>query len=572
MLPTPEGPKTVARQVSRREILADQIAQLLNIACEVKVTVGVLRETEHNPTAYTELVDRLSELQSEVWRSHGGQDPATPFLETIDFADQPTDLHHHTRGDDPPGRLFGNYILMDELGRGGMGIVFKAWDRKLRRHVAIKIVLSAGTTTPALLHRFEEEATAAAKLEHPNIVAVHDVGAQDGVAYIVMQMIEGETLAQRLARGRMPARQMASCLSIIARTMACAHQAGILHLDLKPSNIILDKTGQPHITDFGLAKQFSEDMPALSMGIAGTLNYMAPEQAAGGSLTLSPATDVFSLGAIFFEMLTGRLAFRAASLKEMVAQLLLHDPVKPREIDSSIDPELEAICLKCLTKNPTLRYQSADELANDLDNYLRGEPTSVEPPRLHFKVSRLFRTTEHADVLKKWGVLWMMHSGHVLLLCLLTQGLASRVDVGTGTLLAFWFAMESLWALLLYARRLRLGKITAVERVLNHVWLAGGLGNLVTFFAEWYADLPPLSLAYCLALVCSCIFLIKAGLLSGKFYFVVATFFACGLAMLCFPSVAMLIFGVTASTCFFVPGLFYYRMSQREAALEETMR
>jgi len=572
MEPTPEGPKTVARHIGPREILADRLTHLLQSVNEVKISVGVLRETDNDVSGYTSLIDRLSELQSEVWRLQGNQNLPAPFQETIDFSGPATKLQNGPTNDDPAGRLFGNYILMEELGRGGMGIVYKAWDRKLRRHVAIKIVLGTGVTSPALLHRFQDEAAAAAKLEHGNIVAVHDVGEHEGVAFIVMQWIDGPTLAQRLSRGPIPAREAATCLSVIARTMARAHKASILHLDLKPSNILLDKLGQPHITDFGLAKQFTTDFPALSMGIAGTPKYMSPEQAAGAQIVLTPATDIFSLGTIMYEMLTGRVAFHAGTLKEMLTQLLLHDPLAPRSIDSSIDPELEAICLKCLVKNPEQRYQSADVLADDLENYLRGEPTSVEPAKLHFKVTRLFRATEHADVLKKWGVLWILHSVHVLVLCLLTQGLASRAEVGNGTMLIFWFAMETFWALFLYLRRKRLGKVTAVEGVLNHVWLAGGLGNLIVFFSEWYAELPVLSLAYCLALVGCCIFLIKAGMLSGKFYFIVAILFVCSVAMLSFPSIAMLIFGFTASACFLFPGLYYFRMSHREAASAQAMK
>lgn len=471
--------------------------------------------------------------------------------------------------DFPSGTLnlparFGDYELVQELGRGGMGVVYRAKQLSLAREVALKMVLRGNLASAADLERFQAEAQAAAKLDHPAIVPVYEVGQESGRPYFTMKYIAGTTLAQRLALGPLPAKEAATILAAVARGIHFAHTRGVLHRDIKPSNILLDENGWPHITDFGLAKQIS-DAPSLTKtgAILGTPAYMSPEQAVGNRGQVGPASDVYSLGVVLYHMLTGRPPFQAASPVDTVLLVLEQDPVPPRMLNPKADADLEMIALRCLQKPMDLRYTSAALLAADLEAYLNNESISARSGRFSQLISLWLRETHHASVLENWGLLWMWHSLVLFVACLATNTLFWFHDENRLHYFLLWTAGLGTWAAVFWALRRRMGPVTFVERQIAHVW-AGSMACVALLFPlEAWLDLPVLKLSPVLGLVNGMAFLVKAGILSGQFYIqAIALFITAGL-MAVFPDYAHLIFGSVSAACFFFPGLKYYRQRLR---------
>jgi DNA-binding beta-propeller fold protein YncE len=285
----------------------------------------------------------------------------------------------------PPA--FGDYELLAEIGRGGMGIVYQARQVSLNRLVALKMVLAGGQAGPEELVRFRGEAETVARLHHPNIVQIHAVGEHEGRPYLVLEFVEGGSLAGRLNGTPSPPKLAAHLVERLARAMQAAHEQGIVHRDLKPANVLLAATGLPKITDFGLAKRLDDAAgPTQTGAILGTPSYMAPEQAAGaasrrqaGAVRVGPAVDIYALGAILYELLTGRPPFKAATNLDTLLQVLADDPVPPRRLQSKVPRDLETICLKCLRKEPNKRYTSGKALAEDLGRFLQGKPIVARP-------------------------------------------------------------------------------------------------------------------------------------------------------------------------------------------------
>jgi serine/threonine-protein kinase len=272
------------------------------------------------------------------------------------------------------------YELLEVLGSGGMGVVYKARQLGFKRVVALKMIRAGAAAAPAELARFRTEAEAVARLRHPNIVQVHDIGEAGGCPYYSMEHMPGGSLARRAKAEPLAPRRAAEVVEALARAMQHAHQAGVVHRDLKPSNVLLDADGTPKVADFGLAKLLDAGATnTTSDAVLGTACYMAPEQAVGGSRNVGPVTDVYGLGAILYDLLTGRPPVERGSWAAMVQRVLRQDPPDPRRLRPEVDRDLEAVCLKCLRKQPGRRYASARELADDLRRWLDGRPTAARP-------------------------------------------------------------------------------------------------------------------------------------------------------------------------------------------------
>src|SRR6266403_1670658 len=269
----------------------------------------------------------------------------------------------------------GDYELLEEVGRGGQGVVFRARQKSLNRTVALKVISLGQWASKAHLKRFRREAEAAARLEHPGIVPIHEVGERDGSCYFSMKFVEGGQLDEVARREPIPIRRAVQLIAKVARTVHYAHEHGILHRDIKPGNILLDAKGEPHLTDFGLARLVeTESTVTRTLEVLGTPSYMAPEQAAANNTQLTSATDVYGLGAVLYQLLTGHPPFAGGTTYETIKLLLETDPRQPRQLNPKIDRDLSTICLKCLEKDPQRRYPSALVLAEDLERWLKHEP------------------------------------------------------------------------------------------------------------------------------------------------------------------------------------------------------
>ncbi len=521
---------------------------------------GVQPDVEQAARSYPRLADDLRALWATVWIAEemaradwivaeadasAATMPATSELATI-----------------PSGRRFGDYELLEELGRGGMGVVARARELARGRIVALKRLLHGPEATPQDLERFRVEAQAAARLAHPHVVPVFQVGECEDQPYFTMQYIEGTTLAQRLAEGPMPAQEAARLLVPVCRAIHYAHQRGVLHRDLKPSNILIDLQGNPYVSDFGLAKRIDVD-PSLtpSGALLGTPSYMAPEQArssaSGRRAAPGPLADVYSLGAILYQMLTGRPPFQAATPVETILLALEHDPIAPRALNPRVSPDLEMIALKCLQKSPALRYPTAAALAEDLEAFLHGDPVSARATSLRALAARLLGETHHAPVLENWGSLWIYHSVALLVFFGATNGLWLAGVTARWPYFLIFTAGLCGWAALFWALRRRGGPIRFVERQLAHVWGAGIVAINLVFVVEWLLDMPVWSLAPMIAVTNGMLFMIKAGILSGDYYIQAALTFLAIFPMAWFPRFAPLIFGVIAAACFFITGWKY---------------
>jgi serine/threonine protein kinase len=460
-----------------------------------------------------ELLDQLRReirVLEAVYRVPNGLD-----LDRQTLADGRRDAQPET-----PSLQIGGYEIVGELGRGGMGVVFKAWQTQLKRFVALKMILARAHAGPAELARFRREAEAVARLQHPNIVQVYEIGEQDGCPYLTLEYVAGGSLAEHLDGRSLAPEPAARLVETLARAVHYAHQRGIIHRDLKPANILLDcrlpiadcrlkeeETGVPSssignrqsaignlkITDFGLAKRI-DDAPVSTRGnltgtgsILGSPSYMAPEQAIGQSKAIGPAADIYALGAILYEVLTGRPPFVGATLLETLEKVRSEDPVPPRSLQPGVPADLETICLQCLQKDPGRRYASAHDLANDLSRFLRGDLIRARSFGLlgrwrhalsHSEFDVRFRALSQIVLLATPLPLLEM----VILTALTRQGLLPAVSfllvppTVTGIVLGVLY-----W----YSRRRALLPAGNAERQFWSIWL-GHWVTLVLAVAAWY--------------------------------------------------------------------------------------
>jgi eukaryotic-like serine/threonine-protein kinase len=477
-------------------------------------------------------------------------------------------------------RLFGEYELLEEIARGGMGVVYKARQVALNRIVALKMILSGSLAGQEERHRFQTEARAAAMLQHPHIVAIHDVGEHEGQAFFVMEFVAGKNLTQRLAQDALPGPLAAHYMEKVARGVHFAHQRGILHRDLKPPNILLDELDQPKISDFGLAKVFGPQAggPAhvsehtRTGTVMGTPSYMAPEQADGRTGELGPSCDVYGIGAVLYELLTGRPPFKAESSLETLLQVLHQDPAPPRLLNPNVDADIEAICLKCLEKDPALRYRTAEAVADDLHRYLQGEPVSAGSVNLIDRVSRTLASSKHDKEFRAWGYglvlfAFIIFGAHAITTLLLEAGVTPWVS--------FWAPRAVQFALLgtvfLRFRRHQFLPTNSAERLLWAVWSGYLAGFLFTGWVTHELGLEHQECYGITAILTGMAFFVMGAHVWGWCYVIGLLFMVIAplLVKLPNPNMAPLWFGTLWGIALLTIGYRYYRMG-RQATEERT--
>jgi len=569
--PDPTADSSAARSEDRDAVVLRLLEELT-----AQARVGKIPDFEAIARRYPDLVDEVRML----WATAMVAEDFASVSQALDSAGRTETADDKLPAFQPRERV-GDYEILEEIGRGGMGVVFRARQISLGRIVALKMILRGELASAADLARFRGEAESAARLHHPHLTAVYEIGDHEGQPFFSMQFVEGTTLARRIAEGPLPAREAARLLLPVCRAIAEAHRNGLLHRDLKPSNILIDRCGHPFVSDFGLAKRVTADVSGASAAgepnvsvlthsgaIIGTPGYMAPEQAAGNRGEVGRATDVYGLGALLYATLTGRAPFQSVSPVDTVLQVLEQDPLPPRLLNPGVDADLEMIALRCLQKPAELRYATADDLADDLERFLANEPIAARSSRFDQVLTRAFRETHHAVVLENWGVLWMWHSLVLVVLCLITnafqwEGITARLPY-----VGLWTIGLGVWAVIFWNLRRRSGPITFVERQIAHIWAGSVICSTLLFGIEALFDLPVLTLSPVLGLVSGMVFLVKAGILSGAFYIQAAALFATAGIMAIWPqtglpNLAISFFGIVSAACFFVPGLKYYRQRSR---------
>jgi serine/threonine protein kinase len=439
---------------------------------------------------------------------------------------------------------FGDYELREVLGRGGMGIVYLAWQRSLGIFVALKVIRAGRLASSEEVKRFREEAKKVAQLRHPHIVRVLNCSEHEGRHYFTMELMEGGSLTRQLEQGPVSSRRAAQWLLDVAQAIEAAHQIGMIHRDLKPGNVVLDNNAAAHVTDFGLAKWLDQESSLTAPGaIVGTLGYMAPEQADGQATV---AADIYGLGAMLYALLTGRPPFQSETVLGTLEQIRHQEPIAPRLLNPEADPDLEQICLKCLEKEPERRYASAAAVAEDVEAFLGGEP--LRHARRPGVMAILFRPFEHhlqVDLLRSWSQSNIMSAalgflGHSSIFALLQA--EQPVEWSYLVLGFLWVLMAlNVWAFLIHNAR-------SAHRAEGHV-LASYLGYVlaypVLFLSPAMGQAAELLSMYpALALLTGLVVFVHGSLFWGRQYLVGLAYFALALLMRLWPAWAPLEFAV----------------------------
>ncbi|MHB8897808.1 MAG: serine/threonine-protein kinase [Thermoguttaceae bacterium] len=575
--------------VPRQELLSEVLASYLEAVARGEIPDRDVL-VAHHPELAEDLATFFQDHDcatrlADTWRTSEGADAETiagrgqrptskPCDPTISWEfstsdPQPAQIDSQSDAAQRSHRL-GDYKILDEIARGGMGVVYKAHQISLNRIVAVKMILSGQLADEAEIARFRIEAEAAANLQHPNIVGIHEVGQQAGQHYFSMEYVAGQSLAQLVRNGPLPPKQAARYVQQVAEAIDYAHGHGVTHRDIKPSNVLIDEKDMARVTDFGLAKRMHSDQRLTATNqIVGTALYMAPEQVLGSRAHIGPASDVYSIGALFYELLTGQPPFHGSNTLETLVQVREHLPKLPRQLNPHTPRELEMICLKCLEKDPNNRYRSARDLADDLKRFLNADSISISGPNL---LNRLVRTLErsHHDVeFRAWANMlfhfaWIIFAAHLLIF------LAGQIRLPAplvwlavfrglefaGMALVFWLYRAG-W----YPPQGR------PARQLWALWLGYAVGSMVLMLVEYTMAVPDRPIEHWmlyprLAILCSLGFIMMGSSYWGYCYGIGAGFLLLALVMPLNPPLAPLVFGLGWGTSLLVLGRHLGKLAQ----------
>lgn len=442
------------------------------------------------------------------------------------------------QGFQAPSVLNGDYALICEIARGGMGVVYKARQISLNRIVAVKFVLSGTLASEKDVDRFFLEARAAARLNHPNIVPIYDTGSMDGKSFYVMGFVDGKKLA-----GPVPDKVAAANVRDIAKTVGFAHQSGVIHRDLKPANILIDQEGNIRITDFGLAKIVEEDGLTSEGQILGTPSYMAPEQAAGQISEVGAPADIYGMGAILYELLTGRPPFHFNNVVDTLLHVRDSNPVPPRLLVPTVHRDLEAICLKCLQKNPAHRYPSAMELQKDLDRFLNGEAVQAEKGLFAGIMRGLVNESRHSDVMHLQSQMWLKQGVGMLAIGWLVNLLVLLSHTHFWPYTLMLGLGSALYAVTWTERLLQPSPMLLHEKQIAKIWGTFVGATLIIHIIGWFRELPLPDLMPFVILQSGIVFGCMATLMGGSFYTIAIFHGLAAILVEFFPIVGPGVFG-----------------------------
>ena len=455
------------------------------------------------------------------------------------------------------------YEVFEVVGKGGMGVVYRARQSGFDRQVAIKLMLSGQDFTQDQLDRFRTETEAFASLDHPNIVPVYDVGQFQGRHYFSMKYVEGGCLTDHMTAYRQDPRNAALTLSTISKAISHAHRRGFLHRDLKPANILVDLDGSPLVTDFGLAKRLGRvDGPTQTGQIMGTPSFMAPEQASGRTRDQTTATDVYSIGAILYQMLTGQAPFLGENPMEVLLRVIEQDPVLPSVLNPDVDASLQAICMKCLRKDPAERYESAQSLGDDLDAYLRGEDIIADGGTASRFLRFLLRDSRHTEVMQSWGRVWIAQGVLTILAFLLLNLILIKTNWQAKPCLTVTLPYLILMNYMVWHFRMQCKTpFNPLEKQLFHMWTTFFLCCLMLLFVARVQGGSINAIIPAGILFTAFQFSAMSMILGGAFYPVAI---GCLILAPCYataPTFGPALFGLMAGIGLIVPGRRYTRLA-----------